>query len=257
MCTLLDDWKLVLTKFSKKEPEVLLMLLKAVLNMIDTHEAMKYEMGTHIISWEHGTENRQIDQLSSLFAWLVGQLKGLKHLRCKRSADESIASSIGMNLSNAILMGVLRKCLLVSSYGNKQLMGSALHLAHMMGDSSVMDKLKKLSLLALSDPDVTREKSPPPSLNSLLIQQHQSIQEATKKLDFVKLCRTKSKVAKRTDGDVGCSDRWAVAKSWNPCPIGMLPRDLGSSGCLPVLDCEVKLWSIREPSGDIPFIRLP
>ncbi|KAF9675642.1 hypothetical protein SADUNF_Sadunf09G0053400 [Salix dunnii] len=274
MCTLLDDWKLVITKFSKKEPEVLLMLLKAVLNMIDTHEAMKYEMGTHIISWEHGTENRQIDQLSSLFAWLVGQLKGLKHLRCKRSADESIASSIGMNLSNAILMGVLRKCLLVSSYGNKQLMGSALHLAQMMGDRSMMDKLKKLSLLALSDPDVTREKSPPPSLNSLLTQQQQSIQEATKKLDFVKLCRTKSKVAKRTDGDVGCSGRWAVAKSWNPCPIGMLPRDLGSSGCLPVLDCdddgkkpvhssermqiwELKQCSIREPSGDSPLSDYP
>lgn len=270
VCTLLDDWKLVITKFSKKEPEVLLMLLKAVLNMIDTHEAMKYEMGTHLISWEHGTENCQIDRLSSLFAWLVGQLKGLKPLRCKQSAAESLASSIGMNLSNAILMEVLRKCLLVSSYGNKQLMCSALHLAQLMGDSSVMDKLKKLSLLALSDPDVTQEKSPPPSLNSLLTQQDQSIHQATKKLDFVKLCRTKSKVAKRTDGDVGSSGRWVVAKSWNPCPIGMLPRDLGSSGCLPVLDCdddskkpvhaserkqiwEQKQCSIREPGGDIPL----
>ncbi|KAH8498800.1 hypothetical protein H0E87_017646 [Populus deltoides] len=270
MCTLLDDWKLVITKFSKKEPEVLLMLLKAVLNMIDTHEAMKYEMGTHLISWEHGTENHQIDRLSSLFAWLVGQLKGLKPLRCKQSAAESIASSTGMNLSNTILMEVLRKCLLVSSYGNKQLMGSALHLAQLMGDSSVMDKLKKLSLLALSDLDVTQEKSPPPSLNSLLTEQDQSIHQATKKLDYVKLCRTKSKVAKRTDGDVGSSGRWVVAKSWNPCPIGMLPRDLGSSGCLPVLDCdddgkkpvhaserkqiwEQKRCSIREPGGDIPL----
>ncbi|XP_011036402.1 PREDICTED: uncharacterized protein LOC105133938 [Populus euphratica] len=270
VCTLLDDWKLVITKFSKKEPEVLLMLLKAVLNMIDTHEAMKYEMGTHLISWEHGTENRQIDRLSSLFAWLVEQLKGLKPLRCKQPAAESLASSIGMNLSNAILMEVLRKCLLVSSYGNKQLMGSALHLARLMGDSSVIDKLKKLSLLALSDPDVTQEKSPPLSLNSFLTQQDQSIHQATKKLDFVKLCRTKSKVAKRTDGDVGSSGRWVVAKSWNPCPIGMLPRDLGSSGCLPVLDCdddgkkpvhaserkqiwEQKQCSIREPGVDIPL----
>jgi ribosomal biogenesis protein LAS1 len=175
-----------------------------------------------------------------------------------------------MNLSNAILMEVLRKCLLVFSYGNKQLMGSALHLAQLMGDSSVMDKLKKLSLLALSDPEVTQEKSPPLSLNSFLTQQDQSIHQATKKLDFVKLCRTKSKVAKRTDGDVGSSGRWIVAKSWNPCPIGMLPRDLGSSGCLPVLDCdddgkksvhaserkqiwELKQCSIREPSGDIPL----
>jgi ribosomal biogenesis protein LAS1 len=47
VCTLLDDWKLVITKFSKKEPELLLMLLKAVLNMIDAQEAMKYEMGNH------------------------------------------------------------------------------------------------------------------------------------------------------------------------------------------------------------------
>ena len=27
-----------------------------------------------------------------------------------------------------------------------------------------------------------------------------------------------------------------VSKSWNPCPIGMLPRAVGSSGCLPVLE---------------------
>jgi ribosomal biogenesis protein LAS1 len=47
MNSFLDDWKLVITKFSKKEPELLLMLLKAVLNMIDAQEAMKYEMGNH------------------------------------------------------------------------------------------------------------------------------------------------------------------------------------------------------------------
>lgn len=47
MGSLLDDWKLVITKFSKKEPELLLMLLEEVLNMIDTQEAMKYETGNH------------------------------------------------------------------------------------------------------------------------------------------------------------------------------------------------------------------
>ncbi|KAJ6898274.1 hypothetical protein NC652_024939 [Populus alba x Populus x berolinensis] len=93
-----------------------------------------------------------------------------------------------MNLSNAILMEVLHKCLLVSSYGNKQHMGSALHLAQLMSDSFVMDKFKKLSLLALSDLDVTEKKSHPLSLNSLLTQQDQFIHQATKKLDFVKLC---------------------------------------------------------------------
>ena len=111
-------------------------------------------------------------------------------------------------------------------------MGLALHLAPLMGDSSVMDKLKKLSLLAFIRPicyprevffpvfeypcdpassiyssDVTQEKSPPPSLNSLLTQQDQSIHQAINKLDFVKLHRTNSKIAKRTDGDTSSSGR--------------------------------------------------
>ena len=47
MSSFLDDWKLVKTKFSKKEPELLLMLLKEVLNMIDPQEAMNYGMGNH------------------------------------------------------------------------------------------------------------------------------------------------------------------------------------------------------------------
>lgn len=44
-CTSLDNWKLVITKLSNKKPELLLTLLKAVLDMIETQEAMKYETG--------------------------------------------------------------------------------------------------------------------------------------------------------------------------------------------------------------------
>jgi hypothetical protein len=43
--TMLDNWKLVITKLSNKEPELLLTLLKAVLDMIETQEAMKNETG--------------------------------------------------------------------------------------------------------------------------------------------------------------------------------------------------------------------
>uniref|UniRef100_A0A2K1YNZ5 Uncharacterized protein n=1 Tax=Populus trichocarpa TaxID=3694 RepID=A0A2K1YNZ5_POPTR len=57
-----------------------------------------------------------------------------------------------MNLSTSFPMEVLRKCLLVSLYSNKRLMGSTLHLAQLMGDSSMIDKLKKLSLLAFIRP---------------------------------------------------------------------------------------------------------
>lgn len=43
--TSLDDWKPVLTKFTNKEPELLLSLLKAVLHMIENEEAKKFETG--------------------------------------------------------------------------------------------------------------------------------------------------------------------------------------------------------------------
>lgn len=42
--TSLNEWKLVVTKFSNKKPELLLALLNAVLDMIETQEAM---MGNH------------------------------------------------------------------------------------------------------------------------------------------------------------------------------------------------------------------
>lgn len=45
--TLLDEWKLVIKKFTKKEPELLATLLKEVLNMIEVHENMKYETGKY------------------------------------------------------------------------------------------------------------------------------------------------------------------------------------------------------------------
>lgn len=45
MHTMLDDWKLVITKLSNKEPELLLTLLKAVLDMIETQNDMENETG--------------------------------------------------------------------------------------------------------------------------------------------------------------------------------------------------------------------
>lgn len=51
--TSLDDWKPVITKFSNKDPELLLSLLKAVLYMIENEEAKKYETGNQpILPWD-------------------------------------------------------------------------------------------------------------------------------------------------------------------------------------------------------------
>ncbi|KAK7300256.1 hypothetical protein RJT34_11097 [Clitoria ternatea] len=38
------------------------------------------------------------------------------------------------------------------------------------------------------------------------------------------------------DFETKISQTWTLAKSWKPCRIGMLPRAIGSSGCLPILD---------------------
>ncbi|KAF7121092.1 hypothetical protein RHSIM_Rhsim13G0207600 [Rhododendron simsii] len=42
-----DDWKPVIAKLSKKEPELLVTLTKGALEMIDTQEAMKHESGNY------------------------------------------------------------------------------------------------------------------------------------------------------------------------------------------------------------------
>ncbi|KAB2615242.1 hypothetical protein D8674_021830 [Pyrus ussuriensis x Pyrus communis] len=46
----------------------------------------------------------------------------------------------------------------------------------------------------------------------------------------------KSKELKKTDADVGNTNKWVLPKSGSPRTIGMLPRAVGFSGCLPVLD---------------------
>ena len=44
----LNEWKLVITKFSNKEPELLLALLNAALDMIETQEAVLFETGNQM-----------------------------------------------------------------------------------------------------------------------------------------------------------------------------------------------------------------
>uniref|UniRef100_A0A5B7AB89 Putative pre-rRNA-processing protein las1 n=1 Tax=Davidia involucrata TaxID=16924 RepID=A0A5B7AB89_DAVIN len=232
-----DDWKPVIAKLSNKEPELLLTLLKAVLEMIESQEAMKYESGgEHLIS-EFGAEIHHREKISILFKWLVGNLEGLKPFHREGSEAETEGSSTEVNLRKATLVELLRKCLLVSSPGNNQLTASALVLAHMTGKRSLVEKLNKLPLLCVSNPDIDEDNSSIVSSEIFLNQQEDYICQAAEKLEFVKLRRVKGNVVKTTDGDVGNKSRWVVAKSWNRCPIGMLPRDVSSSGHLPVLDC--------------------
>ena len=116
-------------------------------------------------------------------------------------------------------------------------MGSALLLAQMAENNIMIEKLNRFCLLGLSKSDVAEESSPPSSSLKLRVCQEDALRQAAEKLELVKHHRMKGKIAKATTNcDVGSHSRWAVVKSWNPCPIGMLPRALGSSGRLPALD---------------------
>lgn len=234
----LDVWKPVITKFSNKEPELLLSLLKAVLHIIENEEGKKCETGRRsLTSTEYRMGTHGMEHLSYLFAWLVGLLGGLKSLRGTDSSAER-------NISNSFLVELLRKCLILSATGNKLLVDSSLHLAQLVGNLSIMEKLRKLSLIYFSHLDVCEANS---SLTRCKNLQEDSILRAEKKLEFVKHYKMKRKVVVAADSNVGNRNRWVLAKSWNSCPIGMLPRDLGSSGRLPILDCDNRKQSGPQP----------
>ncbi|XP_048439289.1 uncharacterized protein LOC103944976 isoform X3 [Pyrus x bretschneideri] len=270
----LNEWKLVITKFSNKEPELLLALLNAVLDMIETRETVIYETGGGIsTSSGRRAEVLQVEHLSSLFAWLVQNFEGLKPRHEMDSAAEIKVSSAEKTISKAILMELLRKCLIVSASANKKLTDSAAHLAQLAGDSCLVGKLHKLSSFVSSNSDGTEEDTVHINSNNQFKKQEESISQAAEKLELIKRRIVKSKVAKRIDADVGDTDRWVLAKSWNPCPIGMLPRAVGSSGRLPVLDVNVpekvpellgrkEKWelnqcSVKRPSSDMQLLDNP
>ncbi|XP_062077282.1 pre-rRNA-processing protein las1 isoform X2 [Humulus lupulus] len=234
--TFLHDWKLVITKFSNKQPELLVALLNAVLGMIEVQETKKDEIGGQLISSDNSAEIHQVEHLSSLFAWLASNLKELKHgHKAFKTSSADVKSTGDSSLSNAALMQLVHKCLVLSASGNKQLLDSAILIAQLIGDNHLMKKLNKISFLVLSNSEIIENDVS--LFNSKdLIQPDESISQAREKLELIKHCRIKVKKAKTTDGDVEISRKWIVATSWNPCPIGMLPNSFGSSGCLPVLD---------------------
>jgi ribosomal biogenesis protein LAS1 len=204
--------------------------------------------GQNQTSSEYRLGTCRIEHLSYLFAWLVGLLRRLKPLRSTDSTAEVKVSSTGKSFRNETLVELLRKCLLVSVIDNKMLMDSALHLAQLLGNTTLLEKLNKLSSIYLSNLDVNEENTSIMTSKNLLIRQEDSIREAAKKLELVKQKRMKSKIKTMSNGDMGALNTWVVAKSWNSCPIGMLPRDVGSYGCLPVLDYDDNKQAGPEPS---------
>ncbi|KAI3746483.1 hypothetical protein L6452_08917 [Arctium lappa] len=230
--TRLDDWKALVMKLSNKEPEMLLSLLKVVLQMIETREALKNDAGEHLKP-EYNSGFHEADHLSCLFEWLVGNLKDLKTFRRKITTAGTVGLPNKKSLSKSALVHLLRKCLMVSSLGNNHLTTAASVLAQRAGNQALVVKLNKLSSLHASNTDSIKE--PIIDSESFYNLQENSIREAANNLDLLfkqKLSQKSNlKTAVKTKGM-----KWSAAKSWKPCPIGMLPSDLGSSGVVPVLD---------------------
>ncbi|KAG8375254.1 hypothetical protein BUALT_Bualt10G0081200 [Buddleja alternifolia] len=244
MQTAYDEWRSVVLKLSRKEPEFLLTLTQAVLEKMETHEAMNLEPGDNQ-SPENPAKSRQIKLLSFLFERLVGDLKKL-HLATQKESAENKDSVAEKNLPKATLLGLIHRCLLVSSPVNKQLMASAIDLAHLTGDISLLQKLKKLALLWSSNSDTNSVES---CNETLLSQQEDSIRRAEEKFKLIIRQRQKqSNIGNPKNADVGIKSKWGLAKSWNPCPIGMLPHTIGFAGRVPDLDCTnaVKLSENKE-----------
>ncbi|KAL9260536.1 Dihydropyrimidinase-like protein [Drosera capensis] len=219
-----DEWKPVIIKLSKKEPELLLNLLTTVMDMICSREGLQNE-GEHPSVSEYDAEDHKIELLSSLFSWLLDIVMGIDK-KCEGCSA----------IPRATLVGLLRRCLLISRPGSEQILRSALLLTQMIGNSLIPEKLSKLSAVFSS---VACPDGPIATTHEDLLQQEKHIHRAAQKLKSFELGRMKreSYLKPCENSKETITSGWTITESWNPCPIGMLSRAVGSSGRLPTLDC--------------------
>ncbi|KAL2936378.1 Protein LAS1 [Bienertia sinuspersici] len=229
-----DDWKPVIRKVCKKEPELLLSLLKAIIDMIESRISIRDDFGSeHFSLLQYDSEAQHILVLSSLFKWLVLVLKGLK---ITQHDDQGRLTDTTDCLPKTLLMELVRRCLQISDPENGELLDSATVLSETIRDDNLRSKLLKLSSLTKLYPSLAEDTVSSLNTNDLN-HQEEYLRQAAEKLELVQCRKISSASIPSTQDDIiEDTNIWTVAKSWNPCPIGMLPRAVGSSGCLPVLD---------------------
>ncbi|KAF9597838.1 hypothetical protein IFM89_021923 [Coptis chinensis] len=228
-------------------------MLQAVFQTLQRRDTMKYEIDKESLSCSQSkAEDLQIEQLSSLVLWLIEDYKRVKqHASSIVRGNEIHNSSVDMNVVPKVTLAeILKKCLLYSP-GNRQLARSAMLLAQIIGSSSMVERLKKLPSLSLPNLDSAEQSSVRVDTAHIINQQDSSIRQAAEMLEFLKQRRNKGKAASMvaSSTDINSKGRWKVAKAWNPCPIGMLPCALGSTGVLPVLDRVVILPEVQKLPG--------
>ncbi|VFQ81255.1 unnamed protein product [Cuscuta campestris] len=233
-----DYWKPAITKLSNKASDFLFVLLRGILDKIETLAAMESQIG-YFQSFDNGPVSRQIQLLSCMFEWLA--------VNMNQAASETENSSEDLTLQKATLPTILSKCLMVSSHDNKHLMASSVVIASLIGNIPLRDKLKKLSLLSVFE-ELDLPNAHPAEI--FLSKQEELLRQAAKKFELIKLRSPKGKKVNEIPNSAGPGKRrWVVADSWRQCPIGMLPHAFSSSGRLPVLDYEDSEVSIPDTNS--------
>ncbi|XP_003617221.2 LOW QUALITY PROTEIN: pre-rRNA-processing protein las1 [Medicago truncatula] len=232
----LADWKPVILRLYNKEPELFLNLLEEVLHRIEAREDMKCEEDNPSIGIAYSKkEFHRSSYLSSLFAWLVRIL--------------GKTSSNAANMPKRVLHELVRKCLLISHLCDKQVMDSALHLAQLIYDRSLLQKVQLLSGLVLSNVfDNADDQSS--LLSPMNVSQfEESMREAYKKLDFVKQQIMRNKKSSEMNCETEETEVWALAKSWNPCPLACCLGLLVHLVAFPFLMLSITKNTIKHQKG--------
>lgn len=233
-----SDMKTIIMKLSEKEPRLLLSVLKSVIEMIDAKE----ELTNKGVSFAClPVAPFEVKRLYSLVLWLITSIKELKDSGYIGFVHEiGVLSSEKNAVPRFCLAKLLWKLLNLSTIGEKCIIDAALLLIEMVNSNNVKEKLRKLPVLSL------------PNLAKVLRQSRTicnelgSIEKATETLEMFKLqlkrqkngCLTETGT---TEGSFNTStpekhNRWSVAKSWTPCPIGTIPCSFSSCAVLPAFD---------------------
>lgn len=233
------DLKTIITKISSKKPGLILSILKMVLEMIEVKESTQSPQGgCQFLSSKHQRQVADISRLCSLVHWLLLHLKSLIDSGRIGVIGESPVFSAGrLDLPTVSLKNLFRKILSLTVIGDKHLSRSVFLLARMIDNTSLTARLKQIPLLPMLE-QVSVAESAPNNTESLLLKEEASLKQVAEKLEFFKLRLRDRSSRNLSNGrtDAAANKTWTVAKSWNPCPIGMLPCSFSSTGVLPILD---------------------
>ncbi|ONK61497.1 uncharacterized protein A4U43_C08F30520 [Asparagus officinalis] len=215
--------KTIITKLSSKTPGLILSLLKTLLEMIEAKKSTQSEKdGCCFLSSKHQSEIADTNRLCSLVHWLLMRLKSLKDSGRIGIIGKSLETSTDKHAPpNVSLTKLLHKILSLSIVGDNHLSSSVLLLAQMIGNTSLTLKLKKLPLMATQHQDF-EDESPFESSEKMLLREEACIKQAKEKLELFK-SQLRNRIATNSTKSNASDRMWSVAKSWTPCPIGMVP----------------------------------